>query len=102
MNVIDKKLPELLKDLNDKAGSSHMDQISQVNTKFETFETKEKARLYRLIPFIAEKNSHVAMVQTGRSSVGSETIHLKKTDPPTFSGKEEDYPEIVASNCGTC
>ena len=60
MDVIDVKIPALIKAITD----------------FAAFEAKEKTRLYRLVQLIAEKTTHSAPQSSGRSSGRSEAVHL--------------------------
>ena len=57
------------------------------------FENQEKTRLYQIVHLIAEKISF-SQTSSARSSHKSESIHLKKAEPPKFSGEETDYPEF--------
>ena len=43
---------------------------------------------------MAEKTSHSVSASPFKSDSGSEAIHLKKIDAPTFTGREEDCPEF--------
>ena len=96
MNVIDVKIPTLMKTITDLASPAEEQSIVKMNQDFAVFEAKEKTRLYRLVQIIAEKTSFPASQSSEqfRSSGRSEAVHLKKADPPKFSGKEEDFPEF--------
>ena len=96
MNVVDLKLPALLKSLNEAAGPNHKDEVDKLNKLFTSFEAKLKPKLYNLVHLIAEKVSHVASTtsDTVKLPGKAEVVHLKKIDPPSFSGKEEDFPEF--------
>ena len=61
---------------------------------FSVFENKEKCRLYQLIQLVAEKTMGVFPSDCQISPSKTESIHLKKVDPPKFSGQEIDYPDF--------
>ena len=94
MDVIDVKIPSLIKAITDLAGPNEEQSVVKLNQDFAAFEAKEKTRLYSLVQLIAEKTTHSTHRSTGKSLGRSETVHLKKADPPVFSGKEEDFPEF--------
>ena len=94
MNMIDEKIPAHFKVINSLAGTGHKEQIEKVTTQFDLFETKSKTRLYKLHLLLADKTQSGSQIPFEKSVIKTEAIHLKKTDPPTFSGKEEDYPEF--------
>jgi hypothetical protein len=94
MDVIDVKIPSLIKTITDLAGHTEEQSVIKLNQDFAAFEAKEKTRLYRLVQLIAEKTSAPQFSGHGRSSGRSEAVHLKKADPPTFSGQEVDFPEF--------
>ena len=99
ISVIDSKIPILLKTMNDIANSEpacsvDKEELSKVNTQFDIFESSAKTKLYKMVQLLADKISHSFNPSSTGPSVKSEAIYLKKTDPPSFSGREEDYPEF--------
>ena len=94
MDTLDVKIPNLINSMNSMAGPDQREQADKIVADFEILESKLKPKLYGLIRIIAEKTSHSGHTVSDRTSLRPETIHLKKTDPPVFSGKEEDYPEF--------
>ena len=99
ISVIDSKIPILLKTMNDLAKSEtactvDKEELSKINTQFDIFESSAKTKLYKMVQLLADKITNSSQPSSTGSSVKSEAIHLKKTDPPSFSGKEEDYPEF--------
>ena len=78
-------------------GSSfgHSEEVDQAVRDFESFESTEKTRLYSLVQLVAEKIDVTPVPSSGPISTHrSEALHLKKVDPPTFSGLEVDYPDF--------
>ena len=94
IGVIDEKVPNLFHALSQIDGSHEQDSVKKANTEFTVFENKEKSRLYELIQLIAEKTVHSSPANTSTSIPKRESIHLKKVDPPSFSGQEVDYPDF--------
>ena len=100
MSLLDDKLPALLASLSLSAGPGDGDQVKLANTDYAVLEGQEKPRLYKLVHLIAEKTQFVPVTSSSNSSTArpasfrSETVHLKKVDPPTFSGDEVDFPEF--------
>ena len=95
VSVVDEKIPALFNSLAAVAGSSDQTVVNQIRQEFAAFESQEKTRLYQMIQLIAEKTSSDMPVATGRTSAPkSEAVHLKKVDPPKFSGEEIDFPEF--------
>ena len=94
ITVIDDKVPSLFHALNQIEGSYQQEAIKKAKTDFLAFENQEKSRLYQLVQLIAEKTSYVSPSVSHAPSFKSETIHLKKVDPPSFSGQEIDYPDF--------
>ena len=81
--VLDDKIPCLIQSLIDVAGASDQIEVKKI----------EKPRLYQLLQVIAEKTQDSQPSSYGRpAGAKSESVHLKKMDPPRFSGNEVDYP----------
>ena len=100
MSVLDDKLPALLASLSLSASPAEADQVQLAYTTYTALEAQEKPRLYNLVQLIAGKTMFVPVQSSGFSSSAKpasarpETIHLKKVDPPKFSGDETDFPEF--------
>ena len=95
MSVLDVKIPALLSSVAAVAGSGDQAEVKKINLEFASFEAQEKTRLYQLVQLLAEKSSYTETSSSGRSpGPRSDTVHLKKMDPPTFSGNEVDFPEF--------
>ena len=97
MSVIDDKIPALFTSLVNVASSSDQADVSTIRQEIATFEDIEKKRLYQLVQIIAEKSSFVqnaSTLKTDSLSKPAAAVHLKKVDPPTFSGHEVDFPEF--------
>ena len=94
INVLESKIPALIKSMKESAGSEMKEQIEKATVDYDIFESKCKTELYRLAQVIAEKTSHSGNTAPERNLSKSDAIHLKKADPPTFSGREEDYLEF--------
>ena len=92
--VIDEKVPGLFYSISQLDGSLQQPAIKKANTDFAAFENREKSRLYQLIQLVAEKTADNSSSVSRLISPKSESIHLKKVDPPSFSGEEIDYPEF--------
>ena len=92
--VVDEKIPSLFSTLNQLEGSQQEQEIKTAYSDFLAFENKEKIRLYQLIQLVADKT--VCGSPSVRPILSSkvEAIHLKKVDPPQFSGQETDYPDF--------
>ena len=96
MNVVDIKIPKLLKCLHDVATLNQKVEVEEVEKLVMQFEEKQKPKLYKLVHSITDKIKHVPPSNSSHASLSSraEVVHLKKVDPPSFSGKEEDFPEF--------
>ena len=98
LTVLDDKIPALLASLSLAAGPGDSDQVKQANSDYAVLEAKEKPRLYRLVHLIAEKTQFVPAASSSNSTTSrpakSESVHLKKVDPPKFSGDEVEFPEF--------
>ena len=97
MFVIDNKIPDLLKSVSGAKDATTKNKVIKCGADFEAFEAKEKPRLYQLVQLIAQKTVHLQAVSSSSdrpSSVRHDTVHLKKMDPPRFSGQEVDFPEF--------
>ena len=96
MNVIDTKIPNLYKSLLAVAGPNEKNEVDNLDKLVIKFEEKQKPKLYELVHLIADKIKHVApnASDVSRVSERAEVVHLKKIDPPSSSGKEEDFPEF--------
>ena len=94
MLVIDQKIPGLITQVTAMAGPNDQEHIKKMNAEFSTFENTEKTRLYQLVQIIADKTSHTQSSAPRSTSARAEAVHLKKVDPPKFSGEEEDFPEF--------
>ena len=94
MNAIDTRIPGLLRTLAQTAGPNEKDEVDKLNNMFVKFESKQKPRLYDLVHIMAQKISQNLPSGPTRSTDNTEVVHLKKIDPPSFSGKEEDFPEF--------
>ena len=95
--VLDDKLPALIKSVLALAGPAEEKDVKRVEKEFAALESKEKPRLYQLSQVIAEKivDTSPSTSSSGRASAPkSETVHLKKMEPPKFSGCEVDFPEF--------
>ena len=55
-DVIDTKIPGLLKTLTQTAGLNDKDEVDKLNNLYIKFEAKQKPRLYELVHLLAEKN----------------------------------------------
>ena len=93
--VIDDKIPALISSLTAVARTEDQDTLGKVSKSYDQFEQQEKIRLYKLIHIIAEKTSSTQSNSSSRSGSKSESVHLKKVDPPKFSGDEIDFPEFT-------
>ena len=97
MSVIDDKIPALFTSLVNVASPSDQADVSTIRQEIATFEDIEKKRLYQLVQIIAEKSSFVqsaSILKSDGLSKPSAAVHLKKVDPPVFSGNEVDFPEF--------
>ena len=94
VTVIDQNVPSLFYALAQLDGAQGHEDVKKAQTQFSAFENKEKARLYELIQLIAEKTAFVSSPVSHVSSPKFESIHLKKVDPPCFSGLEIDFPDF--------
>ena len=97
MFVIDTKIPALLKSVAGAKDVATKNKVIKSGVDFEAFEAQEKPRLYHLVQLIAQKTSHTQAASSSSDrppSVRKESVHLKKMDPPTFSGQEVDFPEF--------
>ena len=65
MEVIDVKIPSLIKTITELAGPTEEQNLTKLNRDFAAFEDKEKTRLYRLVQIIAEKTSSPAIQSSG-------------------------------------
>ena len=85
INVLESKIPALIKSMKESAGSEMKEQIEKATVDYDIFESKCKTELYRLAQVIAEKTSHSGSTASERNLSKSDAIHLKKADPPTVS-----------------
>lgn len=94
--VLDEKIPALIQSMLSVATPTEQHDVERIEKEFAALEAREKPRLYQLSQLIAEKI--VDSPQSGSSGRASgpktETVHLKKMDPPSFSGREVDFPEF--------
>ena len=68
-NVIDVKIPSLLKNLIDAASPDDKEEVDKINQQFAKFESQQKPKLYNLVHLIAEKIVHVPQPSTIKKSV---------------------------------
>ena len=72
--------------------------MEKIRKEYAALETQEKPRLYQLAQLIVEKTTDAVTSLPSSSptttSYKNEGIHLKKMDPPRFTGKEVDFPEF--------
>ena len=94
IQVIDQRIPGLITQVTALAGPAEQDNIRKINAEFSSFENDEKTRLYELVQVIAQKTTHSQSGGSRPASSRTEAVHLKKVDPPKFSGEEEDFPEF--------
>lgn len=95
MAVIDEKIPAMISSLTGLVGDDNQGYVKKTNQEFSVFENQEKTRLYELVQLIAEKTSFSQAAHPGRPAAPrGESIHLKKVDPPKFSGEEVEFPEF--------
>ena len=97
MLVIDQKIPLMLSELCNIVGPESMEDYEKTLLDFTAFENTEKVRLYKMYHLIGEKVSESqAVVGSGQPFIAQkkEAVHLRKVDPPKFSGDETDFPEF--------
>ena len=95
ISVIDDRIPALITALSATEGVAQS-VIETTNQEFSAFENNEKTRLYQLVQLIAEKTSYSQPSFSSRGAAPrSESIHLKKAEPPKFSGEEVEFPEFL-------
>ena len=94
IQVIDQRIPGLITQVTALAGPAELENIRKINAEFSSFENTEKTRLYELVQVIAQKTTHFQSGGSRPASSRTEAVHLKKVDPPKFSGEEEDFPEF--------
>ena len=96
ITVIDEKIPSLFTSLVSIATPSDQAEVTEIRQQIATFEDIQKKRLYQLVQVIAGKSSFVQPTSTFKpdNSAKTSAVHLKKVDPPSFSGNEVDFPEF--------
>ena len=92
--VVDDKIPSLFSALSQINEAQFNETVKKAKSNFVAFENQEKSRLYLLVQLVAEKTAFMSPQISHASKNKSETIHLKKVDPPTFTGDEIDYPDF--------
>ena len=99
MMVLDEKIPSLVTSFSRVAKPGDVE-VEKVKKDYAALENTEKTRLYPLVQLIAEKTQFVlpssssSSFQAKSGDEKAQTIHLKKVEPPKFSGDEVDYPEF--------
>ena len=80
--VVDDKIPSLFSALSQINEAQFNETVKKAKSDFVAFENQEKSRLYLLVQLVAEKTAFMSPQISHASKNKSETIHIKKVDPP--------------------